>query len=56
MTRCDKGYPFCEDCLHCGNDTGECDTCEDGSNYEAMDDVEELSVHELKFIRFKEAA
>lgn len=56
MTRCDKGYPFCEDCLNCGNSTGECDECEDGSNYEAMDEAEELSVHDLKFIRFKEAA
>lgn len=56
MTRSDKDYPFCEDCINCGNVTGECDDCEDGSNYEAVDTVEELSVHELKFMTLKEAA
>jgi|GEM_PF-2858568 len=60
MTRCDKGYPFCEDCINCGNQTGECDDCEDGDNFEPTDESEELGVHDLKNIRFfqpvKEAA
>lgn len=56
MPLCDKGYPFCEDCLNRGNHTGECDDCDDGSKFEAMDDAEELTVHDLKFIRFPEAA
>lgn len=56
MARCDGGYPYCEDCVNYGNPTGECDDCEDGSNYEEVDSIEELSVHELKFMTLKEAA
>jgi len=51
-----KGWDFCEDCVNSVSDEEECQTCEDGDNYEPFEDSEELTIHDLKFIRFKEAA
>lgn len=57
MARCaGKGWDFCDDCVNSQADPEQCDSCEDGSNFEGVDDSEELTVHDLKFIRFKEAA
>lgn len=55
MSRCGL-YEFCESCVNNGHDPFECDTCDEGSNYEGYDPDEELGVHELKFIPLKEAA
>jgi hypothetical protein len=56
MARCDKGWSFCKDCINSEGDPEVCEDCDDGDNYEGFDDTEELTVHDLKFIRFKEAA
>lgn len=56
-TRCSgKGYEACRTCINREFDPFECEDCDDGSNWEGEDDSEELSIHDLKTIRFKEAA
>lgn len=57
MARCDGGYPFCQDCANFQIDEDLCDDCDNGDLFESRDgETEELSVHELKFIRFLEPA
>lgn len=44
-----RRYEFCESCVN--NDIDyECRRCKDGDKFEAIDLVEELSVHELRFM------
>lgn len=48
-------YPECDSCINKEFDPFQCDTCEDGSNYESEDDSEELTYAEFKDL-FRNAA
>ena len=44
-----KRYEFCDSCVN-ADIPYECRRCRDGDQFEAVDLVEELSVHELRFM------
>jgi hypothetical protein len=44
-----KRYEFCDSCVN-ADIPYECRRCRDGDQFEAIDLVEELSVHELRFM------
>jgi hypothetical protein len=46
MPRCNK-YEECETCINKEYDPFQCETCEDGSNYESDDDAESLTITEF---------
>lgn len=56
MSRCaGKGYDFCESCVN-QEIEWECESCEDGDNWEGQDFDDQLTTHPLKFQSMKEAA
>lgn len=42
-------FDFCDSCVN-ADITYECRTCREGSKFEAIDLLEELTVHELRFM------
>lgn len=52
--RAGNGWEICKDCINAELDPFQCRRCKDGSKFEGADDTEELTVHDLKFIRFEE--
>ena len=56
--RCNgRGYPECRSCVNRQHDPFQCDSCDDGSNYEAPDDDEEVDVMSIDELRvYLEAA
>lgn len=55
MARGNKGYPECESCVNREFDPFQCDSCEDGSNYESEEEQDFLTIHDL-IDMLKEAA
>ncbi len=54
--KCDK-YEFCEACINREFDPFQCDTCDDGSNFDDGEgDVEEMSYKDFIKMLNKEAA
>lgn len=51
-----KGFPECATCVNREFDPFECEKCKEGSNWEGEDDSEEITIHDLKNIRFGEVA
>jgi len=47
-----RRFEFCDSCVNADIDY-ECRDCHDGSRFEAIDLVEELSVHELRFMTLR---
>ncbi|MFM0095653.1 hypothetical protein PQQ87_08570 [Paraburkholderia nemoris] len=39
-----KGFPECQSCINRQHDPFECETCDDGSNYEPPEDDDEVDV------------
>jgi hypothetical protein len=44
-----RRYDYCDSCVNADIDY-ECRGCRDGSKFESADSVEELTVHELRFM------
>ncbi len=49
-----KGLDVCATCINAEHDPFECARCKEGDRWEAIDDSQELTIHDLKLIRFEE--